>query len=951
MLVRVNSAAAGIKDYLETGRKRGREFDRDLIDLRLPLTGNIELLDAMIDTIHTKQEGDAKYLHITIGFAEQFTNAETCGPGQINAAVIQEVVEAYRAALMVAYDSSEYLFYSEAHIPKVTHELNALTGEYVTRLPHVHIVIPYRNLENDRFLNPFGWLRSATVPFALQEKINRRFGLKSPQASRRDPGSPQHPLGKHNNSFEGQSPKQIRAYLASLVEDKYVNTFEELIEAASQIGIVSVRKGKSSEYLNVKPSWADRGVNIQGLDRGTFHESATRLRAGANPVQIDAVFDEWCARGAFEARYVNSARLKKAYQAMTAAQRSAFLAERRAETAQRLAVRDQSFEFRNLEPAGAVLDHAINRFEMEGMPSPRATNFEYRILQVIEKLYERARAPTPMAARSHTDAELKAQADPLLVLQVAGIRYGIDVSSYSTSSGRDGSPRIVYGGQQYNLGDFFTKHLKRPWAEARTILMECVEQPVDEACGRNVNVESRVPAESPRSVSESLRLAGEVIARAMQNFDPVSAAKRLRHRADAFALEALLRRLDGGAPRDGSRWSLQPSDERPEASDLAAVHAENIQAIRDALKLRREREATAGAKSSARVERVRERRSKTVIETIAESAYDRSVPPEQLNAETNPAMVLAAAHRLYNVDPAEYFIGSGADGSPRIFHKNKQYNLGDFFTKHLNRPWSEAEGVLRDCYHATNSDALPAPEATLWRQFTEWRRREVEQSSARRASEGEALRERVLQTRAKYQESKAAAKALPGGQRAAEMARARAEQFIAQQAVAFERASSRDQTRVPNRNAHYREFLMKLASQGETGALAELRRMAPYEHEADAKILGERSQAAFSLPSYSVDAKGAVTYKSSAGAIVRDSVHGVSVLQAEKGAYDAAIRVAIARFGKTLLLSGDAQFMANVIEAAKRTGLDLTLRDAASLSLPPTFVRGRNQSKSQELDR
>lgn len=950
MLVRVNSAVSGIKDYLETGRKRGREFDRDLIDLRIPLTGNIELLEAVIDTIHTKQKGDAKYLHLTIGFAEQFTNAETCGPGQINAAVIQEVVEAYREALMVAYDSSEYLFYSEAHIPKVTHELNALTGEYVTRLPHVHIVIPYRNLESDRFLNPFGWLQNMTVPFALQEQINRRFGLKSPQASRRDPVSPQHPLGKHNNSFEGQSPTQIRTYLASLVEDNYVNTFDELIEAASQIGVVSVRKGRSSEYLNVKPSWADRGINIQGLDRDAFSESSDRVSVGAEPVHIDAVFEEWCARGAFEARYVNSARLKKAYRAMTLAQRSAFLDERRAETAQRLALRDQSFEFKSLEPAGEILDQAINRFESDGMPSPSAENFEYRILQVIEKLYNRAGASAPMAARSLTDAELKVQADPLLVLRVAVTRYGIDISSYSTSSGRDGSPRIVYGGKQYNLGDFFTKHLKRPWAEARTILMECVEQPVDEDRGRNVSLGLKVPAESPRSVSESLRLAGEVIARAMKNFDPVRAANHLRHRADAFALDALFERMDGSAPKDGSKFTSEPAGERPELSDLAAVHADSTRAIRAALKLRRERQAMAAANSSERTERVRERRSKTVIETIAESTHDRSVLSERLNAETNPAMILAAAHRLYNVDPAEYFIGSGADGSPRIFHKNKQYNLGDFFTKHLNRPWSEAESVLRDCYHATNSDALPAADATLWRQFIQWRSMEVERLSARRASDGKAFRERVLQARAQYDESKAAAKALPSGQRAVEMARARAEHFIAQQ-VASERASSRDQTRVPNRNAHYRAFLIELASQGETGALAELRRIAPYEQEADAKISGERSQATFSLPSYSVDAQGAVTYRSPAGAIVRDSVQGVSVLLAEQGAYDAAIRVAIARYGKTLLLSGDARFKANVIEAARRTGLDLTLRDAARPDLIPTFVRGRNQSGFQRPDR
>ena len=997
MLARINSAASGIVEYLELGRKKGREFDRDLIDDRLPLAGDIEFLDAVIDGIETQQEGDSRYLHITLGFAEQFTAAEECEPGQINARVLHEVVDAYREAVMAAYDPSEYMFYAEAHIPKVTHELNARSGDYESRLPHVHIVIPMRNLESDRFMNPFGYLMDMGVPDAIQEQINQRFGLKSPKQSKRDPAAPEHPLGRHEASFEGQSPKQIRAYLSSLVADRHVDTFEQLVEAASVIGVTTVRQGKDGSYINVKPDWADKGINIKGLSREGFAAEAEALRAPAPASDYDQVVEQWRARGAFEARYVASPRLKKAFKAMSPAEQDEFLSDRRAETRGRLAVYDEPIERQLVSAAAEAINRAMAKVEEQGVPIPRPAGFAARIKSLIKELKngrpertfgadgnaDRAKpsdgadfredlgrdgrairgrlgqdsGKAPRAAggqlgadqgpsRDLTDAELKGETDPDVVLAVAHERFGIDLAEYLVAKGKDGKPRIIHAGRQYNLGDFFTKHLQQPWAEARPILAECHARTLAKRNPNHDVTDPRADSQGDRSSQGLLRRAAAAIARGQQiAADPAQVARYFQRRNLGAALEATLRGLREDRSQDQNPLTPRERLERSAAAIARGAQAAKDPAtIRAALDRRNLGQALATTLRRLTIDRPQDRKSQTVIEAIAASAHRIPLAPDRLKADTNPAIVLTAAQRLYGIDPAAYSIGTGSDGSPRIIHQDKQYNLGDFFTKHLKRPWKEAEGVLKDCYHASISDALPPPDKALWRQFSQWRSRQFEEVAARRAGDSEGFRTRVLQSREDYKRKKQDAQSLPGRMRAAAVARARADQFIAQQTIAAERARASSEARVPRRNAHYREYLVELASAGDTAALAELRRMAPHEKDVDLKISGGRSQPVFPLPTYTVDARGGVTYRSDGGAIVRDAAQGVTVLAPKTKAYDAAIRVAIARYGRTLTLNGDPQFVAAMTDAARRTGLELTLRDSSRPQAMPVVLHARGRA-------
>ena len=103
MLVRVGGGTAGIKQYLEDGRKQGRGQTRDELDERVILSGDLEITDLVID--HFDSAGD-KYWHVTLSFKEDEISRET----------LQAITEEFRQFAFAAYRDDEYTFYAEAHL-------------------------------------------------------------------------------------------------------------------------------------------------------------------------------------------------------------------------------------------------------------------------------------------------------------------------------------------------------------------------------------------------------------------------------------------------------------------------------------------------------------------------------------------------------------------------------------------------------------------------------------------------------------------------------------------------------------------------------------------------------------------------------------------------------------------------------------------------------------------
>ncbi|MDB5846398.1 MAG: hypothetical protein JWP29_150 [Rhodoferax sp.] len=100
-------------------------------------------------------------------------------------------------------------------------------------------------------------------------------------------------------------------------------------------------------------------------------------------------------------------------------------------------------------------------------------------------------------------------------------------------------------------------------------------------------------------------------------------------------------------------------------------------------------------------------------------------------------------------------------------------------------------------------------------------------------------------------------------------------------------------------------------------------------------LTGRTSRPVFPQPSYRVDHTGKVTYFQDGKAVVTDSVKGVSVIEAARNAHALAIKVAVARYGPNLTLNGDATFVKHMAEAARASGMNLTILDASRPTAPP----------------
>ena len=175
MLARVNSGKDGVIDYLVNGMKSGRELSRDELDERVAIDGNLSITDELIKSMVADEKQD-NYLHITLSFAER----------DITEDKIIAAYDDYKELVMSAYDVDEYNVYSEIHFPKVKSYVDKKTGESVERFPHVHMVIPKKNLLTDKNLNPFGlYKNNIDYHDSIQEKVNRTHDLESPYDNQR----------------------------------------------------------------------------------------------------------------------------------------------------------------------------------------------------------------------------------------------------------------------------------------------------------------------------------------------------------------------------------------------------------------------------------------------------------------------------------------------------------------------------------------------------------------------------------------------------------------------------------------------------------------------------------------------------------------------------------------------------------------------------------------------
>lgn len=344
MIVEIGGGNSGIAEYLEKGLKQGRIFSRDELDHRVVLDGDLELTNKIINSI--EDNGQERYLHITLSFRED----------DISNDLLQSVTAEYKSLLMSAYNDDEYNFYAEAHLPKIQSIEDSKTGEMIERKPHIHIVIPERNLLTGNKLLPTGYTDTVNVkniPYldSIQEYINYKYNLESPKDFRREGGHHSaNVLSRIKGDFFGEKQSKFKAQLVDEISSGKINTLESFQRRLSDFGEVKIRnKGKANQYFAVKLAEDKKFTN---LNHPVFSEKAivTKALPKADIDTIQVRLSEWQNRVSKEIKFVDFA---------TPTFRQKYAKADLDEKAQLLIEREQTYERKHRQ--GSSLERASRR--------------------------------------------------------------------------------------------------------------------------------------------------------------------------------------------------------------------------------------------------------------------------------------------------------------------------------------------------------------------------------------------------------------------------------------------------------------------------------------------------------------------------------------------------------------------------------------------------------------
>ena len=157
MIVKISKGEKGIADYLKTGKKRDSKLTRDEKDDRLPLAGNLDLIEMSEKHQSKKKNKKHNYYHISLSFtSEEWSRLYESGN-------IDEFIMDFLKLTFPNHDIDELLFYAEAHLPIIKEEPyiprpegaleNRLSnkkhknGEPLKREPHIHLIVSFENMK------------------------------------------------------------------------------------------------------------------------------------------------------------------------------------------------------------------------------------------------------------------------------------------------------------------------------------------------------------------------------------------------------------------------------------------------------------------------------------------------------------------------------------------------------------------------------------------------------------------------------------------------------------------------------------------------------------------------------------------------------------------------------------------------------------------------------------
>lgn len=871
MLIRVRGYTAGIKEYLEKGQKKGRDMERDEMDERVVLAGDLQIVNDIIESIDTDAE---RYLSITMSFKED----------DIDRKLLEQIVAEFEQFAFAAYQPGEYVMYAEAHLARIKSYANRKTGEQIERKPHIHIVIPKYNLLSGKRLDPFELVDNQSRYIdAFQEHVNNKYGLASPKNNRRvEFTDASEMISRYKGDvFEGANTEAKAQILAAVVE-RGVTDYDQFKGLLAEFGETKPRNaGRESEYQNVKLPGAARGINLKDhVFSREFIELPTSEKQDfitaeympryeetgeprPTPDHMLASLQHWQDVASKEVKYLNGA-FRATYRASTPEERQTILATRERNFYQRYDNEDfnEQPQERNTAERMGRGDSGPRRSDPHaGGPGARQRRTPGRSAgfgaDAAEKTQDNDREqnterdadrdrPWPPAESNYRvrslsrigmdggDPRREVLLSPASFLQLGEhgpasadpVRRGGDLSR--------GDPGRGLGlDWRYILAAEYEAYAKATNAERAAMRSPAVSGSTGRAGARN-----RVPfpgsledAGQAKMLSRMPSLSNTPL---LHTGKPAARQARPgRARGAGLRLDAATGRCDIRSGRPGFGPAMEALGPPRNLQDLGAEPPARPQLrSRSPRRNPRPRNTATGREADNVLSQLARDRE----EAAKQRAGGHRTEFQEIRQELDAERLLKALSHSHGVLPGKYEITIGRDGADRIKVGSRSLNVTDFLTKELHLSWADASKFLRTTYQEqVDSDPAhqvrQAPQQDLWREFQETRASQLEDLRAKWLAQGDSERSRRAASREEFIKERTAivdnGGIAPADRRArlslARMDRVEREAAI-RDAILAERTELKRQGQVPL-DEHYREFLRGKAEAGDERALKELRRL------------------------------------------------------------------------------------------------------------------------------
>ena len=305
MIVKISKGEKGVADYLKTGKKRDSKLTRDEKDDRLPLAGNLDLIEMSEKHQSKKKNKKHNYYHISLSFtSEEWSRLYESGN-------IDEFIMDFLKLTFPNHDIEELLFYAEAHLPIIKEELyiprpeGALenrvlnkkhkNGEPLKREPHIHLIVSFENMKFTHSVKTGGAIytkgaskqQAKAIMAKSAEKFKRvvndilsnKYGLNNIEPL----GMDEDQLNKQYESFKSAAQKvkkgkekdtQIKIETDVVIEPK-ANIKEQNISVEE---LLADAKNSTADYLlrmieedeSFKKDYYDRAKRLNAMDIREF---------------------------------------------------------------------------------------------------------------------------------------------------------------------------------------------------------------------------------------------------------------------------------------------------------------------------------------------------------------------------------------------------------------------------------------------------------------------------------------------------------------------------------------------------------------------------------------------------------------------------------------------------------------------------------------------------------